>query len=275
MLGSSSGDADWRLLSPLQRAVQAVGLALAIAVLLGWGLTGLVYGWLHVFMLEAGFVAVSGRSMECIVGACVALALASASALVERHSWRWGSDAAWHRRVRRRLFWLAAALGVLCLAFDLWPGEAGAQLRRARGWAPEAVWPLMPLPLAAPWLIDFAGQPYVGRALLGGVGLALVSLLLFKLEWQRAGLACLGTALCILGGYWVGDAALDFVAAREPARFLGGAESAAVLRAEPGRYNAGVFTQWWGGLGSFALGWLLAVVAVRSPARVRAGASRI
>ena len=74
-----------------------------------------------------------------------------------------------------------------------------------------------------------------------------------------------GVATCIMGFYFLGDAALDYSAARG----LPGAspDYAKELKTNPGRYNAWNFLSWLGALACLAYGVLMVSISLVIQAR--------
>ncbi|CAN7438112.1 hypothetical protein [Polaromonas sp. LjRoot131] len=89
----------------------------------------------------------------------------------------------------------------------------------------------------------------------GGTALALSLFFVKGIEWPKGAIFFLGVAACIAGFYFLGDAALDYSAARG----LPGAspDYAKELKTNPGHYNAWNFLSWLGALACLAYGTIM------------------
>ncbi|EJE54406.1 hypothetical protein PMI14_00702 [Acidovorax sp. CF316] len=229
----------WDALAPGRRYMGSGGLALVVGTMLLYGLGGMVYGQLTVFMFEGfedlpGWVAVGGTASAWC------LAAAWSSYLAGRH---WPAMAS-ERCQRWRLRAYAATAVLAGITLLLWllsaPGMWGA-LGAWPGLAPQSEWLLAPLPWAWEWVLPLARDDlppwWTGTAVVVG---GLSAWFFFVGHRPRAGLACMGLALMFVGMWALGGAVYHYVAGRGLAGVL--EEVAALnLQSHPGQRNADTF----------------------------------
>lgn len=152
----------------------------------------------------------------------------------------------------------SALVGRALLALGL-----DAFARPVIAFAPRAEWPLWPLQVTWPWLLQFARDDFV----LGLIGIG-VALFFFSqvLSWRKVRGAWLPLAvivpLLVALGH-LGSAAYDFAAARG----LGGLRDAdllAALASDPGRHNVYTFVSLWVAIGCLSTGLCLGYLMGRS-----------
>jgi hypothetical protein len=261
--------AAWTKASAEQRFFNSTGLGLTVAVLLAYALGGVVFGYLPVFVLE-GFAVLQGMAAWLGAAGTTILAAGWATHLVQRH---WSSASPTACTTFRHICYVAVATCVCVIVLAEVSGGALSGLRWG-GLAPESEWLLAPLP----WLwreLQPLGSSKVtgGLFLAGGTALAFSLLFLKGIKWHRGALFCLGAVACVAGFYFLGEAALDYGAARG----LPGAspDYAKELKINPGRYNAWNFLTWLGALACLAYGVLMVSISLVIPARdVEAMAAR-
>jgi hypothetical protein len=242
--------AAWTNASAEQRFFNSTGLGVTVAVMVAYALSGVVFGYLPVFVLE-GFAMLQGVAAWMGAAGTTLLALGWATHLVQRH---WSSASAAACTTFRQVCYVAVATCVCLVVLAEVSGSALSRLRWS-GLAPASEWLLAPLPWIWQQLLPLGLPKVTGRLFLaGGASLALAFLFL-KIEWRRAFMVFLGAAACIAGFYFLGDAALDYSAARG----LPGAapDYAKELKTNPGRYNAWNFLSWLGALACLAYGVLM------------------
>lgn len=247
--------AAWTKASARQRFFNSTGLGVTVAVLLIYALSGMVFGYLPVFMLE-DFAMLQGAAAWAGAAATTALALGWASHLVQRH---WSSASASACIAFRWLCYVAAAMG-LCVVIVVGVFGAPTMLRWS-GLAPASEWLFAPLPWVWRELLPLGSSKVTGKLFFaGGTALALAFFFLKAIEMPRVFIFFLGTAACTAGFYFLGDAALDYSAARG----LPGASAdyAKELATNPGRYNAWNFLPWLGALACLAYGVLMVSMAL-------------
>lgn len=231
--------AQWEALAPGRRFMGSCGLALVVGTLLLYGLGGVVYGQLTVFMFE-GFEDLPGGVAVCGAASVWCLAAAWATCLAGRH---WPAMAS-ERCQRWRLRAYAATAVLAGITLLLWllsaPGMWGA-LGAWPGLAPQSGWLLAPLPWAWEWVLALARDDLqlwwlCGAAVVGG----LSAWCLCVGRRPRAGLACMALALIFIGLWALGGAAYHYVASRGLAGVV--EEVAALnLQSHPGQRNADTF----------------------------------
>ena len=214
--------------------------------MLVYALSGAVFGYLP-FFLPDGFALLQGTAAWLGSAGTAALALGWATHLVRR----WSSVSPDACTTLRHICYVGMAtcwcLSVIAEVFGVPP------TLRWGGLAPACEWLFAPLPWAWRELLALA-SPKVTEKLFffGGVALAFALLFVKGTKWPRGGLFSIGAAACIAGFYFLGDAALDYGAARG----LPGAspDYAKELNTNPGRYNAWNFLSWLGALACLAYG---------------------
>lgn len=168
------------------------------------------------------------------------------------------------RLLRRIGLFVAAVAGAAALAGrGLMQLGGNAFAQPAIALAPQAAWPLGPLPWTWPALLPLARDAVViGLFAIGLLLLAFCGLLSrwkVRSAWLPAGLVV--PLLVALGHF--GSAAYDFAAPRG----LGGLQDADALRAlaaDPGRHNAYTFLSLWIGVVCTSVGPLLGALVCRS-----------
>jgi hypothetical protein len=248
--------AAWTTSSAEQRFFNSTGLGVTVAVMLAYALSGVVFGYLPLFVLE-GFVMLQGAAAWLGAVGTTLLALGWATHLVQRH---WSSASAPACKTFRHVCYVAVATCMCLIVLAELPGRL-----RWSGLAPASEWLFAPLPWIWQHLLPLGSPKVTGKLFLaGGVSLALVFFFL-KIEWRRAFIFFLGVVACIAGFYFLGDAALDYSAARG----LPGAspDYAKELKTNPGRYNAWNFLSWLGALACLAYGVLMVSISLVIQAR--------
>lgn len=226
-----------------------------MAVLLAYALSGMVFGYLPVFMLE-DFAMLQGTTAWAGAAATTAVALGWAAHLVQRH---WSSASAASCIAFRRRCYVAAAIGP-CVVIVVGVFSA-AVMPQWSGLAPASEWLLAPLPWVWRELLPLGSPKVTGKLFFtGGAALALAFIFLKAIELPRVFIFFLGAAACTAGFYFLGEAALDYGAARG----LSGAspDYAKELSSNPGRYNAWNFLSWLGALACLAYGVLMVSMAL-------------
>jgi hypothetical protein len=247
--------AAWTKASAKQRFFNSTGLGVTVAVLLAYALSGMVFGCLPVFMLE-DFAMLQGATAWAGAAASTALALGWAAHLVQRH---WSSASASACATFRGLCYVAAATG-LCVVIVVEVFGAPS-MPRWSGLAPASEWLFAPLPLVWRELLPLGSPKLTGKLVFTGcAALALAFFFLKAIEMPRVFIFFLGAAACTAGFYFLGEAALDYSAARG----LPGASAdyAKALSSNPGRYNAWNFLPWLGALACLAYGVLMVSMAL-------------
>ena len=247
---AAAARSDWAKLPPAQRMVNSCMLAVAVFVMAFYAIAGLVFGYLHFFVLE-GFVLVGGLPALGVALGSGALALGWSSHLWQRHS----SSASANRCEGLR--WSAYVVWALAWVMALVVGLASSAPPSAWGMAPNAEWMLAPLPWLWRFFLGFASDRVVLRLVLIGIGALLVGVMFAKLKvWPRGAFLGMGIAVCMLGAFLLGDASYQYAAARK----LGGLAANELVQGlvtKPGAYNAWTFLCWWTGWATVALGSLL------------------
>jgi hypothetical protein len=248
--------AAWTKASAKQRFFNSTGLGVTVAVLLAYALSGVVFGYLPVFLLE-DFAMLQGPAAWAGAAATTALALGWTAHLVQRH---WSGASAAACTAFRYLCYVAAGI---CVCVTVLAGVAGGALAGLRwsGLAPASEWLFAPLPWVWRELIPLGSYKVTGKLMFaGGAALALAFFFLKAIEMPRVFIFFLGAAACTAGFYFLGDAALDYSAARG----LPGASAdyAKELNTNPGRYNAWNFLSWLGALACLAYGVLMVSMAL-------------
>ncbi|WP_411882833.1 hypothetical protein [Polaromonas sp. YR568] len=243
--------AAWTKSPAEQRFFNSTGLGMTVAFLLAYALSGAVFGYLPVFVLE-GFAMLQGTAAWVGSAGTIALALGWATHLVQRH-WSGASPATC--TTFRYICYIAVATCVCLVALA---ELAGGPLSRLRwnGLSPASEWLFAPLPWVWRELAPLGSDKVTGKLFFaGGAALALAFFFLKAVERPRVFIFFLGAAACIAGFYFLGDAALDYSAARG----LPGASAdyARELKTNPGRYNAWNFLSWLGALACLAYGVLM------------------
>lgn len=253
--------AAWTQASAEQRFFNSTGLGLTVAVMLAYALSGLLFGYLPVFVLE-GFAVLQGMAAWLGAAGTTILALGWATHLVQRH---WSSASSAACTTFRHICYVAVATCVCVIVLAEVSGGALSGLRWS-GLAPASEWLFAPLPWLWRELQPLGSDKVTGRLFFaGGAAFALALLFLKGFKWPRAFMFCLGATACIAGFYFLGDAALDYGAARG----LPGAspDYAKELKTNPGRYNAWNFLSWLGALACLAYGVLMVSISLAIPAR--------
>lgn len=269
MSAAADPKAAWTKSSAERRFFNSTGLGMTVAVLLAYALSGVVFGYLPVFVME-GFALLQGTAAWFGAAGTTALALGWAAHLVQRH---WSSASAAACTTFRHLCYVAVATCVCVIVLAEVSGGALARLRWS-GLAPASEWLLAPLPWVWRELLPLGSSKMTGKLFLtGGAAFALAFFFLKAIERPRVFIFFLGAAACIAGFYFLGEAALDYGAARG----LPGAspDYAKELNTNPGRYNAWNFLSWLGALACLAYGVLMVSMAlVVQPADARAAVVR-
>lgn len=237
-------------------------------VLLAYGVSGFVFGYLHFFM-PGGFALLSGVPALAVSVGSMALAAGWGSHVVQRH---WSTaNAKRCKRVRTLSYRLCGALwGAALLAIVVGPASRPVAL------APDADWFLAPLPWVWRLFLGFAADRMVGKLLAVGVVSLMLAFLFIKTSGVRIAIVCIGIVLCCLGAYFLGDAAYQYASGRGLLKnALGVAELAGDRARNPGSFNAWTFVCWWGGWTAVAFGSLAIAGGFFIPARLlRQGVSR-
>jgi hypothetical protein len=253
--------AAWTTASAEQRFFNSTVLGVTVAVLLAYALSGMVFGYLPVFVLE-GFATLQGAAAWFGAAGTIALALGWATHLAQRH---WSSASSGACTTFRYLCYIAVATCVCIVALAEVSGGPLSRLRWS-GLAPASEWLFAPLPWVWRELAPLGSDKVTGKLFgTGGAALALAFFFLKGIERPRVFGFFLGAAACIAGFYFLGDAALDYSAARG----LPGASAdyARELKANPGRYNAWNFLSWLGALACLAYGVLIISMSLVIQAR--------
>lgn len=248
--------AAWTNASAEQRFFNSAALGVTVAVLLAYALSGVVFGYLPVFVLE-GFAMLRGTAAWLGAAGTMLLALGWATHLVQRH---WSSASPAACTTFRQICYVAVATCVCVIVLVEVSGGALSRLRWS-GLAPASEWLFAPLPRVWQHLLPLGSPKVTGKLFFaGGATLALAFLFLKGFEWLRAFMFFLGVAACIAGFYFLGDAALDYSAARG----LPGAspDYAKELQNNPGHYNAWNFLSWLGALACLAYGVLMVSISL-------------
>ena len=261
--------AHWYGLHPAQRFLNSCGLAVVALVVGAYGMAGMVYGYLHFFVIE-GFALLQGFVAWMVSLGCLALAWASLTVLVQRH---WSGASATRCESRRTMaLWIWGICWAAALVVELLASMGSGRHRTHIAIAPDSQWMLAPLPWLWPYFIDFAADRIVLRLFLIGGGSLAAGALVFKL-WPRAGAFFWGLTSCAAGAYCLGDASYQYAAARALGG-LGVPGLARELSASPGVYNAWTFVCWWGGWAFLAFGTLMIAAGLFMPTRSFGQASR-
>jgi|GEM_PF-821624 len=253
--------AAWTKAGAQQRFFNSTGLGLTVVVMLAYALSGVLFGYLPVFVLE-GFAVLQGMAAWLGAAGTTLLALGWATHLVQRH-WATASPAAC--TTFRHICYVAVATCVCVIVLAEVSGGALSKLRWS-GLAPRSEWLFAPLPWLWHELQPLGSDKVTGRLFIaGGATFALAFLFLKGFKWPRVFMFFLGATACIAGFYFLGDAALDYGAARG----LPGAspDYAKELTTNPGRYNAWNFLSWLGALACLAYGVLMVSISLAVPAR--------
>lgn len=253
--------AAWTKAGAEQRFFNSTGLGVTVAVLLAYALSGVLFGYLPVFVLE-GFALLQGTAAWVGAAGSAALALGWAAHLVQRH---WSRASAAACTTFRHICYVAVATCVCVVVLAEVSGGALARLRWS-GLAPASEWLLAPLPWLWRELLPLGSDKVTGKFFFaGGTALALSLFFIKAIQWPKGAIFFLGAAACIAGFYFLGDAALDYGAARG----LQGAspDYAKELNTNPGRYNAWNFLSWLGALACLAYGVLMVSISLAVPAR--------
>lgn len=244
----------WANISAEQQFFNSVALGLAVAIVLAHALSAVVFGHVPVFLLE-GFVTLQGVSARAMAAGSLALALGWSSHLVQRH-WS-GASSADCSKFRRWCYVVTAICWVAVMpaeALSLSPSPRWA------GLAPTSELLFSPLPRVWRSLLPLGSNRVAGILLPAGAAAFALSLLFLKgIKWPRGFLFCLGAAACVVGFYFLGEAAFEYGAARG----LQGVtpDYARELKANPGHYNAWNFLSWLGALACLAYGAVIIAAA--------------
>ena len=252
--------AAWTTSSAEQRFFNSTMLGVTVAILLAYALSGMLFGYLPLFVLE-GFAMLQGTAAWLGSAGATLLALGWATHLVQRHC---SSASAAACTTFRHICYVAVATCVCVLALAEVSGGALSRLRWS-GLAPASEWLFAPLPWVWQQLLPLGSPKVTGKFFFAGGASFALALFFLKIEWRRAFMFFLGVAACIAGFYFLGDAALDYSAARG----LPGAspDYARELKTNPGRYNAWNFLSWLGALACLAYGVLMVSVSLVLQAR--------
>jgi hypothetical protein len=236
----------WTAAGAKERFFNSTALAVTVAVMLVYALSGAVFGYLP-FFLPDGFALLQGTAAWLGAAGIAALALGWATHLVQR----WSSASPDACTTLRHICYVGMAT-CWCLSIIAEVFGVPSTLRWS-GLAPAREWLFAPLPWVWRELLALASPKATEKLFFFG-GVALVFALLFVkgTKWPRGGLFCMGAAACLAGFYFLGDAAFDYGAARG----LPGvsASYAGELKANPGHYNAWNFLSWLGALACLAHG---------------------
>jgi hypothetical protein len=252
--------AAWTTAGAEQRFFNSTGLGITVAVLLAYALSGAVFGYLP-FFLPDGFAILDGTSAWFGAAGTTALALGWAAHLAQRH-WSDASRAAC--TTFRYTCYIAVAtcacLTVIAEVFGMPP------MLRWSGLAPASEWLFAPLPWVWRELLPLGSPKVTGKLFFaGGVALAIAFFFVKGVKWSKGFTFCFGVAACIAGFYFLGEAALDYGAARGLAG--ASADYAKELKTNPGRYNAWNFLPWLGALACLAYGTVMVSISIAIPAR--------
>lgn len=247
--------AAWTKSSAEQRFFNSTGLGVTVAVMLAYALSGVVFGYLPLFVLE-GFAMLQGTAAWLGAAGTTLLALGWATHLVQRH---WSSASPAACTTFRYICYVAVATCVCVLALAEVSGGPLSRLRWS-GLAPTSEWLFAPLPWIWQQLLPLGSPKVTGKFFFAGGASFALALFFLKIEWRRAFMFFFGVATCIMGFYFLGDAALDYSAARG----LPGAspDYAKELKTNPGRYNAWNFLSWLGALACLAYGVLMVSISL-------------
>ena len=253
--------AAWTKSSAEERFFNSTGLGVTVVVMLAYALSGVVFGYLPVFVLE-GFAMLGGAAAWLGAAGTTLLALGWATHLVQRH---WSSASPAVCTTFRHICYVAVATCVCLVVLAEVSGGALSRLRWS-GLAPTSEWLFAPLPWIWQQLLPLGSPKVTGKLFFaGGTALALSLFFIKAIQWPKGAIFCLGAAACIAGFYFLGDAALDYSAARG----LPGAspDYAKELKANPGHYNAWNFLSWLGALACLAYGTIMVAMTFVIQAR--------
>ena len=233
---------DWARNTAPARAALSGAVFAASLMMMAYGLGGLVYGVLPVFVGN-GFIVLNGIPVVLAAAGSLGLAAGWASHLVQRH---WSPVQSQDcERVRLRAYQLTACgwVGGFIAALGI---ELGAKdLAQPVALEALAQWPFMPLPLVWQHFLGLASDAVVIRLLIAGIFTFALGIVMAQF-WRAATLVLFGATACIMAAYLIGDASYQFAAARS----LSGMQSPAIageFQQYPGVSNIWTFLCWWGG----------------------------
>jgi hypothetical protein len=253
----------WHQLPPQQQTLNTGALVSAAAFLLAYGVGGVVHGHLATFP-GSGLGTLHGTTALLAALASLSLVAALFSHLGDRYSRIQRGPGL--QRFRGVCYRLGGGLAVSAFVASLLEVTGALPvLGRFPGLAPEAEWPLAPVPLLWRAGLHFAQDGVVARMFL--VGVLLLALWLFfsrVLRWGRGAMVCLGLAVLLGGAFVFGLASHGYAGGRA----LQGIVSPEMLeiRAEnPGEFHALVLFAGWSGLVLAAFGVLSLSAALITP----------
>jgi hypothetical protein len=258
----AAAGSPWYTAHPEQQLVNSGFLLVCAWVTFLYGVSGLVFGYLPVFVLD-GFLPLQGVPAVFVAAGSIAMGTAMGSHVVQRH---WSTASAQSCAAIRRRAWKLAggslALGIALMFLVLF-GNLHA-LARPVAVQPDAEWMLAPLPWAWPHALPLARQKVSTFLMVAGFAAGLAMLLFIKLQWTRLAFICMALVLLAAGAYFVGDSAYGYAATRSLAG-IRDLEEAAAWRANPGLANAWLWLAWWGGATALAAGVLMLTASLRLP----------
>jgi hypothetical protein len=237
---------------PAIRAVQHVGLAVIVFIMLAYSASGLIFGYLPFFLVH--FVVLTGVPAVLSSLGCAALALALATHLPLR------IQAPGLERFRIHAYWAMATFWCLAVATGILAAGGKVVYSSPRPIAEDADWMLMPLPLLWRHFLPLGSDKATAWLFWAGV-LVMIIGVLFSGLWVRVFLCATGMVMAMFGATLLGDASYQFAAARGLEGIFA-PSLAADLRREPGHYNAWTFLYWWGGCGFVVFGVLVMALAL-------------
>lgn len=237
---TSASASGWHALTPAQQLLNSCALALFAGVSLMYGMGGILYGQMPLFVLF-GFVDLRGWiALPAALSAWLLAAVCVAS-LVHRHAPSAIEPLRlmrWRRGCVRASVVLAGVAALLLLLVEVgvvpWLGRWG-------GLAPRSEWLLTPLPWAWPWAMGAARDDLHGWLL----GFALVALVLGgwfldKGKLPRTGILLLGLVALAAGVWALGGAVHHYVAGHGLTPVVDAAALRS-LQSTPGPHNANIF----------------------------------
>jgi hypothetical protein len=247
--------AAWTNTSAERQFFNSVAIGIAMAVVLAYALSAVVFGHLPVLLPE-GFVTLQGISARVMATGSLALAMGWGSHLVQRH---WSSASSVNCRAFRRWCYITtiicwgAILPMEALNLPLSPRWAGL--------APASEVLFWPLPRVWRDLLPLASNRVTANVFLTGIVTLVLSFIFLRVfEWPRVFLLFLGAAACAAGFYFLGSAVFEY---GSPRGLQGvSADFAKEFNANPGHYNAWNFLSWLGALACLAYAAVLIAAAL-------------
>ncbi|SFU92247.1 hypothetical protein SAMN05216350_108130 [Polaromonas sp. YR568] len=239
--------AAWTNTSAEQQFFNSVLLGVTVAVLLAYALSTVVFGYVPV-LLPDGFVTLQGIPARIMATGSLALAMGWGSHLVQRH---WSGASAVNCSSFRRWCYIAT---ILCWGAVLPAGELNlATSPRWAGLAPSSEALFWPLPRVWRELLPLGSSRVTGSLFPAGAAAFALALLFVKvIKWPRGFLFCVGVTFCVVGFYFLGEAAFEYGAARGLQGVM--PDFPREWKANPGHYNAWNFLSWLTALTSLAYG---------------------